>query len=178
MPDFIETLFRDGVMSLVFIVMVGVHVLEEALKGFRRFFNVDWFETGDEGFPVSRLEALLKDQIGLFAALAALAIAGVGLKPAMLVAVGFITADLIQHVVFSIVRRGYTPGIATSALYLIFVVYFARVVLEFQFGLRTLGFMALGAGGLLLNYFIASWRVRKRQQKPQQKPQKAEPAAV
>lgn len=178
MSNFIETLFRDGVMSLVFIVMVGAHILEEALKGFRRFFNVDWFQTGDEDFPVSRLEALLKDQIGLFAVLAALAIVGVGWKPAMLIAVGFITADLIQHAVFSIVRRAYTPGIATSALYLIFVVYFTVVVVEFQFGLRILGFMALGAGGLLLNYFIASWKVRKRQQKPQQKPQKAEPTTV
>jgi len=32
--------------------MVGVHILEESLKRFRRFFNVDWLKTGDEDFPV------------------------------------------------------------------------------------------------------------------------------
>ena len=165
--EFIKNFLGDLGTSLVLIVIVGVHILEEAMKGFRRFFNVDWFKTGDDEFPVSKWEALLKDQIGLFGLLAALAIVGIFWTPAILIAVGFITADLIQHAVFSIARRRYTPGIATSALYLLYVLYFELVVLGLPFGLGTLGFMALGAGGLLLNYSIASWRVRKRQREPQ-----------
>ena len=61
----------------------------------------------------------------LFLGLAVLGILG-ALKDArlLLVPVGIITADLAQHAVFSIAKGKYTPGVATSVLYLLFVVNF------------------------------------------------------
>ncbi|MCI0560092.1 MAG: HXXEE domain-containing protein, partial [Nitrososphaera sp.] len=161
--------------SLVLIVIVGAHILEEVfasynpsgdtrhLKGFRRFFNLEWFRTGKDNFPVTKLEALLKDQIGLFVTIALFVLVGTLNALFILVVVGFVTADLVQHAVFSIVRRQYTPGIATSALYFVYIVYFVLSELpRLQFGLGwTLGTMALGASFLALNYVIASWKVRK-----------------
>src|SRR5262245_63998824 len=84
-------------ISLVLIVIVGAHILEEALKGFRRFFNLEWFQTGREEFPVTKREALRKDQVGLFLGLALLALLGIKWPFFLFIAIGFITADLIQH---------------------------------------------------------------------------------
>ena len=40
------------------------------------------------------------------------------------ISIGIIAADVAQHLTFSIVKKDYTPGIATTALYVIYVVYF------------------------------------------------------
>lgn len=158
--------------SLVLIVIVGAHILEEALKGLRRFFNLEWFRTGREDFPVTRLKALVVDQLGVFLGLSLLALGGTLWPVLTWVAVGFITADLIQHGVFSIARQTYTPGVATSVLYLIYVVYFLAYSdlgrLDEGLGLgRALGGAAVGASVLLGNYLLASWKVRKwRRQQP------------
>ncbi|MFQ5740500.1 MAG: HXXEE domain-containing protein [Acidobacteriota bacterium] len=162
----IANFLGDFGTSLVLIVIVGAHILEEVLKGFRRFLNLEWFRTGREDFPVTKLKALIIDQVGLFLGLALLALGGTLWPILIWVAVGFITADVIQHGVFSIGRRKYTPGIATSALYFMYVLYFfARSDLR---GLNeslklgwALGGMALGAAGLAFNYVLASWKVRK-----------------
>lgn len=95
-------------VSLALIILVGVHILEERLKGFRRFLNLEWFRTGKEDVPVSRLAEVLKDQVGLFMVLTALALLGMLNATFIFIAVGFVTADIIQHVVFSLVRRGNT----------------------------------------------------------------------
>ena len=83
------------------------------------------------------------------------------------IVVGFITADLIQHGVFSIGRRKYTPGVATSVLYFTYLLYFfSRYELQ---GLHLVG-MALGAAGLAINYVIASLTVRKRREREKLEP--------
>lgn len=159
----------DISMFLVFIIFVGAHILEEHFKDLRLFFNIKWFKTGDENFPVTKFEALWKDQVGLFfilAAMAYLAYLGIFGGVTILLAVGFVTADTIQHTVFSIAKRSYTPGIATSVLYMGYILNFYLVELRFaaqDLGMgRTLMYIGLGGALLLLNYLILSKKVRNR----------------
>lgn len=166
-------------MCLVFIVFVGAHIFEERIKDLRYFFNIKWFKTGDPNFPVARFEALWKDQVGLFIVLAAMAyLAYIGKfgGVTILMAVGFVTADTIQHAVFSIARRSYTPGIATSVLYMGYVLYFYLFELKTaaqDLGMgRTLVYVGLGGVLLLLNYLILSMKVKSRRKLESQ------PAAV
>ncbi|NIQ04497.1 MAG: HXXEE domain-containing protein [Candidatus Korarchaeota archaeon] len=159
--------------SLLLIAIVGVHILEEVAKGLRRFFNLEWFRTGDEDFPITKRKAILIDQVGLFVGLALLALLGIKWSFLTWIAIGFITADLIQHGIFSIARRKYTPGVATSLLYLIYVSY---VMARSEFGglnERALIAMALGAAALIINYILAARKVQKRRAS-----QKPEPAAA
>jgi hypothetical protein len=156
-------------MCLVFIVFVGAHIFEEYFKDLRCFFNIKWFKTGDPNFPVTRLEALWKDQVGLFivlATMAYLAYLGKFGGVTILIAVGFVTADTIQHSVFSIVKRSYTPGIATSLLYMGYVLYFYLFQLKLaaqDLGMGwTLMYTGLGGTLLLFNYLILSMKVKKR----------------
>lgn len=160
-------------LCLVLIPIVAVHIFEERLKGFRRFFNQEWFGSDKENFPVSNLEALLKDQLGLFVLLSLLSLAGAFNIIFILVAVGFVTADLVQHAIFSISKRQYTPGVATSVLYLGYVVYFDFFELSrlhIRFDWTTLVFMALGAGIIVFNYLRAARKVRKRNERQKQEP--------
>lgn len=163
-------------ISVALIIIVLAHILEEVFapyksshdgshqRGFRRFFNLEWFQTGRDDFPVSKFKARFFDQIGLFLVLTLLALLG-AFRTAefILVAVGVVTADLIQHFVFSIVRRQYSPGVATSPLYLVYVLYFSFFELpQLTIGLeRILWYMIIGASLLILNYVVASIRVRK-----------------
>lgn len=159
--DFLATLGN----SVLLIMLVAAHILEEALKGFRRFFNLEWFRTGRDDFPTSKTKAVLVDQIGLFLALSLLALLGSVWSPAMYAVVGFIAADVIQHGTFSIVRRKYSPGVATSALYLLFVGLFLRSD-SVRFDASTLTAMTIGAAALAGNYALASMRVRRWRQQP------------
>jgi hypothetical protein len=159
----------DISMFLVFIVFVGAHILEERIKDLRYFFNIKWFKTGDKNFPVTRFEALWKDQLGLFIVLATMAYLAYIDKfggVTILIAVGFVTADTIQHTVFSIARRSYTPGIATSVLYMGYILNFYLVELKLaaqDLGMgRILGYTVLGGALLLLNYLILSKKVKNR----------------
>jgi|SRR5215213_3315258 len=112
------------VVSVALIALAAAHIGEETVKGFRRFFNTEWFR-GNENCPVSRAKGLFIDQIGLFLLLAGLAALGALLDSRwLLVALGIIIADLVQHAVFSIAKMKYTPGVATSTLYLLYVIYF------------------------------------------------------
>jgi hypothetical protein len=82
----------------------------------------------------------------------------------ILIAVGFVTADTIQHTVFSIARWNYTPGIATSVLYMGYILnfYLVEVKLAAQdLGIgRILVYTGLGGALLLLNYLILSKKVK------------------
>lgn len=148
--------------SIVLIALAAVHIAEEAVKGFRSFFNMDWFD-GNEDCPVSRIKGLFVDQIGLFLLLVLFAVMGALFNPRwILVAVGIITADLVQHAIFSIAKRKYTPGVATSVLYLLYVAYFlGREELR---GLIHLdwawGAMMGGMAFIAINYVLASLKVR------------------
>jgi hypothetical protein len=150
-------------MAIVLVAAAAVHIGEEAVAGFRRFLNTEWF-AGNENCPVTRRKGLLMDKIGLFVVLTGLAIAGALVDARLiLVAVGFVAADLVQHAGFSIAKRGYTPGVATSALYLVYVVYlFSHAELRYLLN-DPLAWVALavGAGGIALNYWLAWTKVRR-----------------
>ena len=60
-------------VSIALIALAAVHILEEAVKDFRAFFNTEWFD-GNENCPVSRFKGLYVDKIGLFLILAASAV--------------------------------------------------------------------------------------------------------
>jgi hypothetical protein len=149
--------------SVLLIMLVAAHILEEALMGFRRFFNLEWFKTGRDDFPTSRLKAILVDQLGLFLALSMLALLGTVSSPAMYAVVGFIAADVVQHVTFSVVRRKYSPGVATSVLYFLFVIAFLRGD-SVRLDTSTLVAMIVGAAALAGNYGLAWMRVRRWRQ--------------
>lgn len=152
-------------VAIVLIVVVAVHILEEAIKGFRIFFNTEWFD-GKPNYPVGRFKGVVIDQIGLLALVASLAAAGSVLDGRwILVAVGIIMADLVQHTTFSIVKRAYTPGIATCALYLVYLVYFFTQVDPYAptGDVPAWLAMATGASFIVANYILASktfWRHR------------------
>jgi hypothetical protein len=152
----------DVNIAIVLVALAAVHISEEAAKGFRGFFNTEWFE-GSKNCPVGRKKGLLVDQVGLFLVLAFLAVFGALLYPPFfLVAVGVISADLVQHASFSIAKRRYTPGVATSVLYLLYIVYFFAG--EEGRRLLTLGWvwvaMAVGVAFIAGNYAYASWKVQ------------------
>jgi Protein of unknown function with HXXEE motif len=149
-------------MSLILIVVAAAHIAEESVAGFRRFFNTQWF-AGTEDCPVGRFKGLVVDKIGLFLFLALLAISGASRDARWIfIAIGIITADLAQHATFSIKTKGYTPGVATSAAYFVYVVYFfSRPEIQ---GLWhdpfAWGAMALGAAFILGNYLSARLKMR------------------
>lgn len=153
--------------SLVLVTIVGAHIFEERIKNFRRFFNLEWFRTGREDFPTTKLKAIIIDQVGLFLSLSLFALLGLTGLFFICLVVGFIMADLIQHAVFSIGRRKYTPGVVTSVLYFIYVlVFLARFELQ---GMHFAG-MALGVAGLSINYILAYRKVRKWRQREKLEP--------
>ena len=144
------------------VALAAVHITEEAVAGFRIFFNTEWF-AGNENCPVGRTKGLLVDQIGLFLLLAGLAITGALVEARwLLVAVGIITADLVQHAVFSIAKGKYTPGVATSALYLLYVAYFfgreeLRSLVHLDWAWLA---MAIGVAFIAVNYLVSGTIVR------------------
>ena len=146
-------------LSIALIVLAAAHIGEETLAGFTRFFNVTWF-AGNETCPVGRAKALWIDKIGLFAILALLALGGaLNSELWILIALGIITADVIQHFAFSIGTRGYTPGVATSVLYLGYILYFfSRPGLPVGW-LAWLSF-AVGLLFIASNYVMAAHKVR------------------
>lgn len=151
--------------AVLLVLLVGAHILEEALAGFRRFFNLEWFRTGRDNFPTSRTKAVLVDQIGLFLALSTMSLIGTASPYATYAVIGFIAADVIQHGTFSLVRRTYSPGVATSVLYFLFVMFFLRSG-SARIDAPALGAMALGAAALAGNYGLAWMRVKRWRQQP------------
>ena len=155
-------------VSVVLVACAAFHILEEALKGFRRFFNTEWFD-GTVNCPVGRFKGIVVDQFGLLALLAGLAVAGALADGRwILLAVGIVAADMVQHAVCSIVKRGYTPGVATCGLYLAYMVYFFAAVDPYAPGADIPAWlaMALGASFIVANYILASkavWRSRYEQ---------------
>lgn len=155
------------VYSFALIAVVGAHVFEEAAKDFRSFLNLRWFR-GNEECPVTRRKALLVDQIGLLAALALLAVAGAWEHASalfILIAVGFVAADAVQHTVFTVGCRGYTPGAVTTLFYVAYVVVFCWLELGKLWkpfgGAVVLAALALGAAPLLANYWMARSKARR-----------------
>jgi hypothetical protein len=109
------------------------------------------------------------DKIGLFLAFAVLALAGAIFDGRwILVALGIVMADLVQHAIFSFVKKGYTPGVATSVPYLAYVAwFFAQPQLR---GLidGPLAWVALALGAAIIagNYLFAQQKVRRGDCRP------------
>ncbi len=150
-------------MAIVLIAVAAAHIAEEAVAGFRSFFNTQWF-AGNENCPVTPFKGLVVDKIGLFLALALLAILGARYDARWIfIAICIITADLVQHAVFSLGRKGYTPGVATSAVYFAYVVYFfSQPDLQSLLGDPSAwGAMGLGVAFIAGNYWMARKKVRR-----------------
>jgi hypothetical protein len=150
-------------MAIVLIAVAAAHIAEESVADFRSFFNMQWF-AGNQNCPVTPFKGLVVDKIGLFLTLGLFAILGAGYDARWIfIAIGIITADLVQHAVFSLGKKGYTPGVATSAVYFVYVVYFfSQPDLRGLLG-DPLAWAALGLGALFIagNYWMARTKVRR-----------------
>ena len=150
------------IISIVLIILAAAHIGEESATGFTRFLNTRWF-AGTDSCPVPRWKSIFIDKLGLFAALTLFAILGVTHDGRwILISVGIIIADIVQHVAFSVGARGYTPGIATSVLYLALIVFFFSGSVWRALLSAPLGWLALIAGMLFIvgNYLLAWTTVR------------------
>jgi hypothetical protein len=146
--------------SVLLICCAAAHILEEAFKGFTEFLNMEWFH-GTTDCPVGKFKGLYFDKIGLFAGILITAVLAASHDGRWIfIPVGIILADCIQHFAFSIAKRAYTPGVATSVLYLALLVYCFST-----FGGPTdvPGWIALllGVGFIAGNYLLASTLVRR-----------------
>lgn len=151
-------------MAISLILVAGLHIGEEAVKGFRAFLNTRWFD-GSQDCPVSRFKGLFIDKIGLFAVLAGSALLGALVDPRwILIGVGILATDALQHLLFSAKTRRYTPGFATTFLYLAFLLYFVLLgPLRNVGALDSSAWAALGVGAVFIpgNYVIAASKVRR-----------------
>jgi uncharacterized BrkB/YihY/UPF0761 family membrane protein len=145
--------------SILLIAIAAAHILEETLRDFRGFFNTEWL-AGTADCPVGRLKGLFVDKIGLLLVIAATALLG-ALSDGrwILVTIGIVTADCLQHAAFSIGKRGYTPGVATCVLYAACLAVFLRRVAVPDHPLAWLALLA-GAGFIAGNYLLAWNTVR------------------
>ena len=155
-------------LAILLVVVAAAHIAEEAATGFRRFFNMAWF-AGTEDCPVTRFKGLILDEIGLFLTLSLFAVLGaVHNWTWIFISIGIIAADVAQHLTFSIVKKGYTPGVASTALYVIYVVYFLN---QRQVGIgldNPLAWIAtaVGAAFIAFNYLYARRKVLRGDCRP------------
>ena len=150
-------------VSIALIASAACHIGEETVKDFRRFLNTEWFH-GTKNCPVGRLKGILIDKIGLWLFLAFLALLGSLFDGRwILVGVGIVTADIVQHALFSLGMKRYTPGLATCVLYLLFIAYFLAhaPVPSLANDVWAWAAMAAGAAFIGSNYLAASRKVRR-----------------
>lgn len=137
-------------------IAIALHVIEEHMCGFREHFNLEVMKSDRSDRPVRVWEAILKDEIGLATALIVL----IYLSPAhpwmLSVAVGFIAADVAQHLIYSVREHFYTPGTFTAVLGYIPLVFVAL----YHEPIHLLAALA-GAAGLAAN-FATAWLRRKK----------------
>lgn len=144
----IETIanVRLETFTVWFAWVVGAHILEETVMGFTEFFNVKVLNgTADD--PVGPAEAWIKDRIGLLAALLFLLL--IGRECFAWMAIGFIAADALQHSIYTIRERDYTPGMLTACAYIVLVIWSVLVVEDVSVLCAILGALGLGANFLL-----------------------------
>lgn len=155
-------MFDETVLCIALIILAGAHILEERFAGFRRFLNREWFP-GSEDCPVDPKKSLLVDQIGLFLGIATFAIWAwlSDWNWLIMFPVGIILADVVQHVILSVVKRGYTPGIITTFLYLAYlIVFFAGAGGQILGSGWTWLLSVAGMAVIAINYFLAWRKVR------------------
>lgn len=150
-------------VSIALILSAAFHIGEETVTGFRRFLNTEWFD-GTKNCPVGRLKGIVIDKIGLWLLLALLALLGLLVDGRwILVGVGVITADVVQHALFSLGMKRYTPGLATCVLYILYIAYFRGRVSVPRLTDDVWAWAAMAAGAAFIggNYLAARHKVRR-----------------
>ena len=155
-------MFDETVLCIALVILAGAHILEERVAGFRRFLNLEWFE-GSRDCPVGPKKGVVVDQILLFLLLAGTTTLALlfSLHWLFMFPVGIILADVVQHVIFSVVKRGYTPGIITTFLYLAYLIVFFAGAGEQILGSGWTWLLSVaGMAVIAVNYFMARRKVR------------------
>jgi len=150
-------------VSMALIFSAAFHIGEETVKGFRPFLNTEWFD-GTKNCPVGRFKGIVIDKIGLWLFLALLAFLGWLVDGRwILVGVGVVAADIVQHALFSLRMKRYTPGLATCVLYVIYLAYVLRQVSVSRLAGDVLALAALAMGGAFIggNYVSARHKLRR-----------------
>lgn len=156
-------MFDETFLCITLIILAGAHILEERVAGFRQFLNLEWFN-GNKDCPIDPKKGVIVDQIGLFLGLTIFTLWAwqSDWDWLVMVPVGVIAADFVQHSIFSIAKRRYTPGLGTTFLYFAYlIVFFAGEGLRILEG-STWGWSALVLGMAVIagNYFLARRTVR------------------
>jgi hypothetical protein len=152
--ELLQVLFFPGVTWHYWLALLPVmHIIEEHICGFRHYFNYEVMLSSRGDRPVRVWEAILKDELGLAAALVTLCILSANRPWLLSVFTGFIAADAAQHLIYSFRDRDYTPGVFTA---LIFYVPAALLIL-FKQPIHWLALLA-GAAALAGNFSIALLR--------------------
>ena len=137
----------------------ALHLLEEqALLSFRHWFNRWVFRSGADQFPLSSLMNGIVN-IGLLSVLMiGLSLASVASPWTVSVFLGVIGLDAVLHIVLSFTTRKFSPGAATSLLYLWLA--YHELAKGWHSGSWYAG-MALGALILGSSYLLAWYRVSR-----------------
>jgi hypothetical protein len=133
------------------------------VKGFRKFLNTEWFD-GTKNCPVGRFKGIVMDKIGLWLLLLLLALLGWLVDGrGILVGVGIIAADVVQHALFSFGMKRYTPGLVTCVLYVVCIAYVLRQPSASRLADDVSAWAALAVGGAFIggNYMSARRKMRR-----------------
>lgn len=138
----------------IFIALAAAHAAEEVVAECR-------FPDPQASSAVARWKGLVGDRIGLLLLLLTLALAGVLVDQFWIwLALGIVTADLVQHAASSIAARAYTPGVATAALLAVYVLAFVSGSVSAGPGEpSSWGAMVIGMAFVAIGYLSAQ---RKR----------------
>jgi hypothetical protein len=140
----------------IFIALAAAHAAEETVAEYR-FSDAQGFRSA-----VARWKSLAADRIGLLLLLLALTLAGVLVDQFWIwLALGIVTADLMQHAASGIAARAYTPGAATAALLAVYVLAFVSGSVSAGLGGEpsSWGAMVIGMAFVAIGYLSAQ---RKR----------------
>ncbi len=134
---------------MIAILAIWLHIAEEALRHFREQRNR--LLSGDPERPVSPMESVLVEELGLGVALTIGWLEGGPYRAAVL---GFLAGDLVQHVVFALRTRTLFAGLLTAA-----ICYTAVLLRHGPEQLLTLP-AALGAAALGVHFLVTRLRAR------------------
>jgi hypothetical protein len=102
--------------AMFFVALAAAHGVEQVVAECR---------AAKGGCSIAGFKGLVGDRLGSLLLLLALATAGVLIDEFWLwLALGIVGADFAQHAASSIRIRAYTPGVATGAFLLVYLLYF------------------------------------------------------
>ncbi len=108
-------------LTLTVLIIFLLHLFEEQIwpGGFLTWWNSVVWKSSLPFFPLSEKENLNINTIGLLALGIVLILLGAFLSPHFFyILFGFMLADALQHIGFSIIKLKYSPGAYTSILYI------------------------------------------------------------